>query len=120
MFARPPSVRILRLDLSVTPVDLPMFLDTLSRSLHTLPSDELLLSQIFHTESARSAAMVYLHPWEVIPSALRCSGLVRLEIKVASTLYPLLEHAMARVSNTLTDLVLHLRECQYPFNYVGN
>lgn len=110
MFAKPPSVRVLRLDLSTIPVDLPMFMDLDTQSLDSLPSEELLLSQIFHTESARSAAEAYLHPWEFLPSALRYSGLVYLELKVASRHYPLMECALTHVANSLTDLVLHLHK----------
>ncbi len=107
----PPTMRRLHMDLSVSPVDLPMFHDSVHASLQSVPADELVLSQVFNTSSAVSAAKAYLNPWEVSPSADRYSALMFLDIKVTGSLYPLLGRALDHVSHTLAELVLHLGTC---------
>ncbi len=108
MVVATPTVQRLCMDLSVSPIDLPMFHESIDSSLHSFPSDELMLSQIFNTPSAVSAAREYLSGWEVLPSAIRYSCLACLDIKVSAAFYPLLQWALDHVKGTLTELVLHL------------
>lgn len=113
MVAAIPTMQSLHLDLSMSPVDLPMFHDSTQASLHSIPSEELMLSQMFHTPSAVASVTPYLSSWEILPSTHKYSCLTCLDIKLSAKLYPLLEWALCHVSTTLAELVLHLGSSVY-------